>query len=552
VLKTLHGYLGKELLRITLLALVAFTLLMTVFAILEPLRKEGLGAGQLAALFLYTLPVMLSFTLPFSALFATSMVYGRFAMDRELLACRASGISFLTILKPAIWLGLGVTLLSLVLINFVSPPMFKAGKDEVLRNVKRIAYNKIQKKGYVQSGGNMLHATDIDEKKNLLHGVVMVRLEDTPAKEKGNPTSGKPKATITIVTAEYATLSTSKVEGQHAITLTPYEVVGPISDVPSGHAQTESLELEQLRQVPLPGGMKEKPAGYSWTRLLATYDDPTLHPAVSKALENYRWKVRVERFANRSQKAIKAGKPILELRDKTIQYEIIAPKCSRKKDSVYFDSIPAKDGIAAKRIKLIWRESDREFHYEADQLKVFFRAKDDMGLAAGVTLQLSGWVKQTHPAVEGVLSSPTLPAISIPHDKALDDRPAGELLKHPETFTTDATLQEEIDTFRTKGLAKIKRKIVAEMHWRICYGSSCLVMVALGAILGIVNRGGQLLAAFATSVIPLVIVLVLAMMGRNMISNPGNSEISGVILMWCGIVVVAGLDLWFYNRLRKV
>ncbi len=546
MLKTLHGYIGKELLRITMLALVAFTLLMTVFAILEPLRKEGLGTGQIAALFLYTMPVMLSFTLPFSALFATSMVYGRFAMDREFLACRASGISFLEVLKPAIWLGAGVMLVSLVLINFVSPPMFKAGEEEVMRNIKRIVYNRIHKDSFVGFDKNLMHASRVDEDNDILYGCVMARVEYSRSKDPAIPFVFN----ITMVTSEYAKLSTSKQDGQHTITLEPFEVVGPISNIPAGHAESQQVQLEELSNIPLPAGMKEKPAGYTWGRLLATYDNPTLHPQVSRALEKYVWEVRVDRFAVRSAQTIKEGKAIMELQGKDVQYEIYAPRCRRKKDSVYFERTEDAPGKPGQRVKLIRRQDGREFRYEADVLQVYYRKKNDM-VKPGVTMGISGHVLQTLPRVEGTMESPTLPAIGVPRDDMLDSRPRGDLLKHPEKYTTNEPLVARINLFRTKGLVKIKRKILAEMHWRICYGCSCLAMVILGAILGILNRGGQLLIAFATAVIPLVIVLVLAIMGRNMISNPSNNVVSGVVLMWGGIVVVAGLDIWFFNRLRK-
>lgn len=529
-----------------MLALVAFTLLMTVFAILEPLRKEGLATGQIAALFLYTMPVMLSFTLPFSALFATSMVYGRFAMDREFLACRASGISFLEILKPAIWLGMAVTLISLVLINFVSPPMFKAGEEEVMRNIKRIVYNRIHKESFIGFDKNLMHASRIDEENDILHGCVMARAEWSHSKIKGAPREFH----ITVVTSEYAKLSTAKIDGQHSVTLSPYQVVGPISNIPAGSGDFGRVQLDELNKIPLPTGMKEKPAGYTWGRLLATYDDPTLHPVVRKALGKYVWDIRVDRFAVRAAKTLKAGKPIMELASDEVQYEIHAPRCRRNKDAVYFESTDAAPGKPAQRVKLIRRQDGREFHYEADVLQVYYRKANDM-VKEGVTMGLSGRVQQTRPRVEGVMDSPTLPAIGVPRDEGLDSKPHGELLKHPETFTTNEAIVTSINHFRTKGLTKIKRKIIAEMNWRICYGCSCLAMVILGAILGIINRGGQLLVAFSMAVIPLVIVLVLAIMGRNMISNPSNNVTSGVILMWGGILVVVALDLWFFNRMRK-
>ena len=46
------------------LALVAFTLVMTVFAVIEPMRKQGLTGQQVLSLFGYTIPIMLTLTMP--------------------------------------------------------------------------------------------------------------------------------------------------------------------------------------------------------------------------------------------------------------------------------------------------------------------------------------------------------------------------------------------------------------------------------------------------------------------------------------------------------
>ena len=90
--RTLDKYLGKDLAKATALAAVCFTLVLTVVVVIEPLRKQGLSGMQALALFGYSLPLSLSLALPVGALFAATMVYGRFAHDNELMACR--GLSF--------------------------------------------------------------------------------------------------------------------------------------------------------------------------------------------------------------------------------------------------------------------------------------------------------------------------------------------------------------------------------------------------------------------------------------------------------------------------
>ena len=90
--KTLYIYLSRDLAKVTLMALVAFTLVMTIFGVLEPLRKQGLSGLQALSLFGFTMPVMLSLTFPIAALFAATFVYGRFSQNNELLAAWASGV----------------------------------------------------------------------------------------------------------------------------------------------------------------------------------------------------------------------------------------------------------------------------------------------------------------------------------------------------------------------------------------------------------------------------------------------------------------------------
>ena len=109
MLRTLHFFLARELAKVTLMSLVAFTLVMTVFAIIEPLRKQGLSSDQVISFLGYTLPMMVSLTLPIAALFGATIVYGRFSQDNELQACRAGGIATVRLLEPAIVLGVLVT-----------------------------------------------------------------------------------------------------------------------------------------------------------------------------------------------------------------------------------------------------------------------------------------------------------------------------------------------------------------------------------------------------------------------------------------------------------
>ena len=103
---TLHRYVLRELLKVFALAALALTLMLSLGSLLRPLQDYGVGPEQVIRLLGYFLPITLTFVLPIAALFAASLVYGRFASDNELDACRASGIGLWTLIYPGLVLGL--------------------------------------------------------------------------------------------------------------------------------------------------------------------------------------------------------------------------------------------------------------------------------------------------------------------------------------------------------------------------------------------------------------------------------------------------------------
>src|ERR1035437_8435615 len=108
VFKTLHWYIFRELLRIFVLTASALTTLLAFGGTFRPFTKRGIEVAQLMAIMMNLMPAMLAYAIPIAALFAAVLVYWRLSTDNELTACRASGISFVTIALPALILGLSL------------------------------------------------------------------------------------------------------------------------------------------------------------------------------------------------------------------------------------------------------------------------------------------------------------------------------------------------------------------------------------------------------------------------------------------------------------
>ena len=150
---TIHRYIFREVFKVFILTVVALTLILSLGSVLRPVEEYGVGPRQVMHLMIYFLPVTLTFILPMSALFATSLVYGRLAGDNELNACRASGISLLTLIYPGAILSIIVAIASLLLSFHVMPAFFKRAESALKSDAKQILFRNIERTGYYEPPG---------------------------------------------------------------------------------------------------------------------------------------------------------------------------------------------------------------------------------------------------------------------------------------------------------------------------------------------------------------------------------------------------------------
>lgn len=146
--KTLFWYIFGNLLKSFLMTTAGLAAMMSFAVLLRPLTENGLDFGQVNRLLLYSLPAVCAYSLPVSALFATTMVYGRFASDNEMTAMRASGISYISprrfsIALPALVLGLVVAMSSLILLCFIVPDYSLKVEEVIYQNIARVIANRI-------------------------------------------------------------------------------------------------------------------------------------------------------------------------------------------------------------------------------------------------------------------------------------------------------------------------------------------------------------------------------------------------------------------------
>lgn len=181
----LSRYILTEIMKIFVVALIALTLLILLIGVARTLLREGLGPLAIVQLLPYVLPISLQFAFPATALFAVSCVYGRMAGDGEVATIKASGISPLRILRPAIIFALVLSPISV----FTSDLAVSWGQPGVNRvvmlSIEDIVYRVLNAQHtYADSKhGFTIHVPEVDGK-TLVDPSVTMKMGASPVKIK--------------------------------------------------------------------------------------------------------------------------------------------------------------------------------------------------------------------------------------------------------------------------------------------------------------------------------------------------------------------------------
>jgi lipopolysaccharide export LptBFGC system permease protein LptF len=537
LIRTLHAYIARDLTRVAVIALVAFTLVMCVFAIVEPLRKQGLAGLQVLRLFVYMVPVMFSFTLPVAALFATTIVYGRFAQDNELTACRASGIAPVSLMKPALFMGLLVTLATLGLSNFVAPVMARLGEVAVRANARGILYHRIGTEGYYKHESMILHADQVDKENDLLRGVAAIDMS-------------RPDEVRTLV-ARTAKVDFNRMQGQTYVSV----ALDRPTQISTGRPGVYQMDALLLDSPPLPQIIREKPSFYNWQELRQMLRTPSAHPDVVRQLSDIRRRIGHDHLVRDVIRHIEAGEPFEGLSSDEASFVVHAPRVRQVSDSMV--RLRADPGEGSERVRLeVIRDDQPSETVTADEADIEM-VQSAYTSRSYVTIRLTGGVEVDY-------DDPDIPETQRPEERVytyiplpdqvrqrLEQIDIRDLAQRGTEVTENVGLQQEIQRLRQDVMPRVVLGVIAEIHARMAYGVGCFLLVALGAALGTCFRGGQLISAFTISVIPAAILVLMILMGKRIVDNPDVSQSVGVSIIWSGVALLAVADALAYGYLLR-
>ncbi len=93
--------------------------------------------------------------------------------------------------------------------------------------------------------------------------------------------------------------------------------------------------------------------------------------------------------------------------------------------------------------------------------------------------------------------------------------------------------------------------ITAEGHGRASFAVSCLILVMVGCVLGMLFKSGDFLTAFGISVVPALLTIALLSTGQHLAENGRDSLRAGITVIWSGNIGVFILAVVLLVRLQR-
>jgi len=527
---TLHRYIFRELLRVFVLTVVALTLIMSLGSILRPVQEYGVGPRQVINLMGYFLPITLTFVLPMAALFAGALVYGRLTSDNELDACRASGISLLTLVYPGLALAIIVAIANLLLSFHVMPAFVHLAEKSLKNNAKQILFRNIQRKRYYKlppDGRYLIYADQTSPQNDALSGVVIIEVRHNKIKK--------------IITAEVAKV-TFKLAGKfNEVQIIAYRA-NQMGAEDEGGAEWLSLTTEFGSL--LGDDIKFKKID-EMKRIQA--DLMQFYPIAKLARDTYA-QLTTELLAQDIKTKIADGtNSFYNLLGEPNSVKFTARQCiARDEEEVELSDevVVTEYDTNSKRPLRTLRCARASLHIEGDKLAPTLTMDIYNAREEG-----SGKIRGRY-IIRGLLPPQAVEAIANQFRTENGSLQAEKLASPLSGMKQSTELKNLQNTLRRK-IRKTLVQIKAETHSRLVFGIGCVSMIMIGIGLGIIKKGGHLLGAFGASCVPAAVLIVCIMSGKHITENLGAQNISGITLMWAGLAFLSLLAVVIYCRLLK-
>ncbi len=162
-MKILNRYFVKQLIAIfvmLMLVLTGLAWMMQIMSMMKFLLKYGIDVGSFLGLTALMIPFIASIIVPFVCFIAVIFVYNKMISDNEITVMAASGLSPKQIAKPALGLGVVLTLLNLALNVWIVPKSQSLFYDTQWNLQYGMAHMKLQESAFTEISDGLVVYVD--------------------------------------------------------------------------------------------------------------------------------------------------------------------------------------------------------------------------------------------------------------------------------------------------------------------------------------------------------------------------------------------------------
>jgi hypothetical protein len=544
---TLQRYIFRELLKTFALSTVALILLFTSgMGLFKSFNVKDFSPGDMARLFLFLVPLCASFMMPISALFSAAVTYGRLASDNEFDACKASGINVHRLLLPAGILAGLVSLCTFSFSNYVVPHLTGQLDKMIEPALPQIFARELAHRGYITVRNRYaIYADQVEQVSSSEHapsGQEQVRHYVVLSRAAFIQYEGQEPSMFG--TAAAATVEFRSLGGEHKIEAGLHHV--RVFDW-KRHTFVED-DYQPVEQTGIAIPIKQKPKFWNLGELLRYRRHPAEAPTVIDKIELLRMELASFLYIRSLADSLREPGGQVELSSEQRRYTVAAEDVS----------IGEEDGSLKLRGPVIVdAQPNKTRHLRASEATLrgqWVPYRDTIQFSLQVSLR--GDVQIEDPeatAIGGKVSKPSEDLRPLPLPPSILDATR----EYSDADLVDPNVDLPLSGGPARGRAelcadvfKLVHKIGGILHMRMAYSSCAMVLVVLGAALGAIVRGGQVLTAFGVSFIPAMFVIVAIIMGRQLAENTNTASI-GVAIIWGSMLVTAALNpviIWRFMR----
>lgn len=529
-----------EIAKVLVLTTTVMVIVVAFGAVIRPLAQNLLGPfGVAKYVALATVP-MLQFALPFAGGFAATLVTHRMVSDNEFLAMSVSGLSYRSIFRPHVVLGVALAIIMAILVNAVIPPFWAAMKSVITQDAAAVFVATVRD-GKAFNAGRMMVYADQAELLDAPDGVAdRIGMRGVVAVEFG--AGGVPE---TEFVAESAVVDLYRVEGRAGqsrllmkASMRQVNVVrlldGTVAFVPE--ANPDAVEVQSASE--------RSPNMANLIDLVSMMRNPDVSGDSAQRRAEIARMVRSARALALADAQLRRGIAVAFVDDRSgRRYELRAA------------GIQGGQAVGAPGGSVIIEESQdgRLLRRGRGASARFDLAPLERGDDASTAVRLT--VTLIKPTVEGLSSSWPETLDGVRPDMTL---PAAAM-------TADALEEEAVATSKNAALlgpiakaigttagswANLRREVVweatAHAWMRLAQAVCAPLLLLMGAVLAVQMRRSSPLLVYAIAFVPAIIDILLINSGQH--SMRDGELVWGFLVMWSGNAAVAGIVWWAWRK----